>query len=80
MLKVYCLMSKTCDAVRSIKNEGFIRIGSQYKKFQSQMVLVGESLLRRNNNNLFGLYYLVFAVLQTFKPSFKLLIILMCGF
>lgn len=25
MLKMYCLISKTCDATRNIKNEGFIQ-------------------------------------------------------
>lgn len=34
----------------------------------------------RNDNKLFGMYYWVFAVLQTFKPSFGLLIILSCMF
>ena len=34
----------------------------------------------RIDNKLFGMYYWVFAVLQTFKPSFGLLIILSCMF
>lgn len=34
-LKMYCLISKTCDAIRSIENEDFMPIDSEYKKFQS---------------------------------------------
>lgn len=41
------------------------------------MVLVYASLLYTNDNNLFGIYCLVFALI-TFKPSFGLPIILIC--
>lgn len=35
MLKMYCLISKTCDAMRSIKSEGFLPVDPGYRKFQS---------------------------------------------
>lgn len=54
MLKMYCFFYKTCDAIMSIKNEGVIPIGTEYRNFQSQMVLVNESLPHRNINILFG--------------------------
>lgn len=35
MLRMYCVISDTCDAIRSIKNEGFIPIDTEYRNFQS---------------------------------------------
>lgn len=35
MLKMYCLISKNCDAMRRIKNEDFIPKDTEYIKFQS---------------------------------------------
>lgn len=67
-LKMY-LISKTCDA---IKTEALLPLHPVYTKCQSSVVLVYESLPFKKDSSLFGIYCLVFALLQTSKPSFGL--------